>query len=288
MSDIWFQLENLVWNIFHRPTLADWLDILIIAFLLYQLILMVRRTRAIQVIKGIAILILIKYVSDLAGFSTLSWLMKNILNNGVIALIILFQPEFRKALEQLGRGTRLERRHAGKTENDRIIDELSACLISLAKRRVGALIVIEGKTGLQDVMETGTVVDAVITKELLENIFEPNTPLHDGAVIIREDRVAAAACVLTLSDSNTISSSLGTRHRAGLGISETTDATVLIVSEETGIISLASGGRLTRYLDEAGLREILGAVYNEKQNSLSEFWNHLKEKKGKGGAANDG
>ena len=288
MSDIWFQLENLVWNIFHRPTVADWLDILIIAFLLYQLILMVRRTRAIQVIKGVAILILIKYVSDLAGLSTLSWLMKNILNNGVIALIILFQPEFRKALEQLGRGTRLERHHAGKTESDRIIDEISECLIALAKRRVGALIVIEGKTGLQDVMETGTVVDAVITKELLENIFEPNTPLHDGAVIIRESRVASAACVLTLSDSNTISSSLGTRHRAGLGISETTDATVLIVSEETGIISLASGGKLTRYLDEAGIREILGAIYSEKRNTLAEFWNHLKNRKGKGGAANDG
>ncbi len=282
MSDLWFQLENLVWNIFHRPSFADIVDILIIAFLLYRLIQMVRRTRSIQVIKGIAILILIQYVSDLAGLKTLSWLMKNVLNNGVIALIILFQPEFRRALEQLGRGTRLERHHTEKTESERIIDEMCSCLLSLAKRRVGALIVIEGKTGLQDVMETGTRVDAVISRALLENIFEPNTPLHDGAVIIREERVASAACMLTLSDSNTISSSLGTRHRAGLGISETTDATVLIVSEETGIISLASGGKLTRYLDESGIREILGRIYNEKKYTLADFWSHLTRRSGDG------
>ncbi len=278
MQSVVTQLENFFWNIFHRPTLVDILDILIIAVLLYELVMLVRRTRAVQVIKGVAVFIVVAYLSDLAGLRTLSWLLRSILNYGAIALLILFQPEFRKGLEHLGRGTRFDRRHSDLTEDERIISELTDCLLDLGKRRVGALIVIEGNTGLQDVMETGTVVDAEISSALLENIFEPNTPLHDGAVIIRDKRVATAACVLNLSDSKSISSSLGTRHRAGLGISETTDATVLIVSEETGIISCARDGKLTRYLDEEGIRSLLGEVYNENNRTGPVYrWLRRKE-----------
>ncbi|MBQ8136467.1 MAG: diadenylate cyclase CdaA [Clostridia bacterium] len=283
MVSLWDQVENFIWNIFHRPTIVDLFDILIITFLLYRLFRMIQRTRAIQVFKGVVYFILIHYISTILGFKTLSWLMKSIIDNGAIALLILFQPELRRGFEQLGRGARIDRHHTEKSDTEHVIDELTRCLIDLAKRRVGALIVIEGKTGLQDVMETGTNVDALISAALLENIFEPNTPLHDGAVILRAHRVASAACVLTLSDSQAISSSLGTRHRAGLGISETTDATVLIVSEETGIISMCRAGKMTRYLDEQGVREVLGELYREdKKGSSFPFFN-LRRKKGEGG-----
>ena len=283
MASLWEQIENFFWNIFHRPTIIDILDIIVIAFLLYRLFKMVQKTRAIQVFKGVVYFILINYISTILGFKTLSWLMKSIIDNGAIALLILFQPEMRRGLEQLGRSGRIDRHHAEQSDSDHVINELTKCLINLAKRRVGALIVIEGKTGLQDVMETGTTVDAVISAALLENIFEPNTPLHDGAVILREHRVATAACVLTLSDSASIPSSLGTRHRAGLGITETTDATVLIVSEETGIISMARAGKMTRYLDEKGVREILGELYTEEnKNSLFPFIKRLRKGSGKG------
>ncbi len=263
MASFFNQLENFIWNIIHRPTVTDIIDILIIAIILFEIVMIVRRTRAVQVLKGVAVFIVVGYLSNLLQLKTLSWLMQTVINNGVLALVILFQPEIRKTLEQLGRGTKLDRRRVEVSENTRIVEEITRCLIKLAKRRVGALVVFEGSTGLQDVMETGTEVDSRISAALLENIFEPNTPLHDGAVIIRQDRIATAACVLTLSDSNMISSSLGTRHRAGLGITETTDATVPIVSEETGIISEAKGGKLTRYLDEAALREILRELYPE-------------------------
>ncbi len=263
MSDFLFHAENVLWNIFNRPTWIDAIDILIVAVLLYRFVRSIWRTRAIPVIRGTAMFILFAYVSKLLGLFTLNWIMDQILGYGVIALLVLFQPEFRRALEQLGRGRVFDR---NRSRDERgipaVVGELTTCLTDLAKRRVGALIVIEQQTGLQDVIETGTPVDAVITAALLENIFEPNTPLHDGAVIIRGTRVASAACMLTLSETKTISASLGTRHRAGLGISETTDALVLIVSEETGIISMARAGKLTRYLDDESIRTALGEIYH--------------------------
>lgn len=162
----------------------------------------------------------------------------------------------------------MDRARQSADENSRIINEITSCLLRLSRRRVGALIVFEQNTGLKDVSETGVRVDSDISGALLENIFEPNTPLHDGAVIIQNGRVSAAACVLTLSESAAISQDLGTRHRAALGISEQTDAKVLIVSEETGIISLAKGGRLTRHLDEEALRKILSDMYADKDDTM--------------------
>ena len=200
MPSIFAQFEQLIWNVFHRPTVMDILDILIIAVLLYQLLNLVRRTRAVQVLKGVAVIIAISYFSEILGLKTLSWLFRSIINNGAVVILVLFQPEIRKALEQLGRGTKLEHHKHEMSDDERVITELTTCLLDLSRRRVGALVVIEGKTGLQDVMDTGISVDAAITAALLENIFEPNTPLHDGAVIIRDTRVASAACVLNLSD----------------------------------------------------------------------------------------
>ena len=283
LSDLLFHAENVLWNIFNRPSWIDLVDILIVAVVLYRFVQTIWRTRAIPVIRGTAVFIVFAYVSKLLGLFTLNWILDQVLSYGVIALLVLFQPEFRRALEQLGR-SRLFDRHKAEDGVPPAVEELTTCLTDLAKRRVGALIVIEQQTGLQDVIDNGIAVDAVISAALLENIFEPNTPLHDGAVIIRGQRVAAAACVLTLSESNTISSTLGTRHRAGLGISETTDALVLIVSEETGIISMARSGKLTRYLDEEGIRELLCEIYVPGRSGV--LWN-LKRFIGKNGRKED-
>ena len=286
MAGFWEQVETFFWNIIHRPTLVDYIDILIIAFLIYQLVLLTRQTRAIQVLKGLAVIIVASYSSELIGLTALNWLLRSIINNGVIAMLILFQPELRRVLEQLGRSTKLDR-STQQDESQRIVNEITQCLLRLSKRRVGALIVFEQRTGLKDVIETGTTIDSMISAPLLENIFEPNTPLHDGAVIIQGQRIAAAACVLTLSESSSISRDLGTRHRAALGVSETTDATVLIVSEETGIISMARGGKLTRHLDKDFLCRLLSEMYHEEHSRLWHFTHRLRTGAQKGGAGND-
>ena len=274
MAGFWDQAQTFMWNLIHRPTLIDYIDILIIAFLIYQLVLLTRQTRAIQVLKGLAVIIVASYVSELIGLTALNWVLRSILNNGVIALMILFQPELRRALEQLGRTAKIEHGQA-QDESERIVDEITQCLLRLSRRRVGALIVFEQRTGLKDVTETGTAIDSLISAPLLENIFEPNTPLHDGAVIIRGQRVVSAACVLPLSESSSISRDLGTRHRAGLGMSENTDAIVLIVSEETGVISMARGGRLTRHLDAEAIRRQLREMYHEDHSRIWQ-WTHKK------------
>ena len=262
MTALWDTIQTALWNVFHRPGLSDIIDILIVTVIIYFLLMMTRQTRASAVLKGLVVLLIATFVSDLLGLTALNWLLMSVVNNGAVVLVILFQPEIRKALEQLGRGAVRENSHAGEGEDQaRIIDEIIQCMTDLSRRRVGALIVFEQKTGLKDVIETGTAVDARISAPLLENIFEPNTPLHDGAVVIRGTRVVAGACILTLTEGRGISRELGTRHRAAIGISATTDAIVLIVSEETGIMSMARGGRLTRHLDTKSLREILEGIY---------------------------
>ena len=276
MTELWEQAKNLLWNVFNRPQVTDIIDILIVAFLLYQLLMLTRQTRASAVLKGLLLLILASWISDLLGLTALNWVLLNVVNNGTVVLVILFQPELRKALEQIGRGALLESSHLDdQEENRRIIEEIILCLSNLSRRRVGALIVFERKTGLKDVIETGTAIDARISAPLLENIFEPNTPLHDGAVVIRGSRVMAGACILTLSEGRGISRELGTRHRAAIGMSETTDAVVLIVSEETGIISMAKGGKLTRHLEAASLEQVLSSMYHQPHARL---WNTFRQK----------
>ena len=268
MASLWETIQTMIWNVFHRPGLADIIDIIVVAVIIYELIMLTRQTRGSAVLKGLVLLLLIVGVSNLLGLTALNWLLMNIINNGAVVLVVLFQPELRKALEQMGRGAILDKNHENKSEEARIVDEVIRCLTNLSRRRVGALIVFEQKTGLQDVIETGIGIDARISAALLENIFEPNTPLHDGAVVVRGTRVMAGACILTLTEGAGISYELGTRHRAAIGVSETTDATVLIVSEETGIISMAKGGKLTRHLDVKTLREILMGMYEPPRTSL--------------------
>ena len=284
MSSLWETVQTMVWNVFHRPGLSDIFDILLVAIVIYELIMLTRQTRGSAVLKGLVLLLLIVGVSDLLGLTALNWMLMTIVNNGAVVLVILFQPELRKALEQIGSGAIRKSGRRSETARYNVVDELITCLLKLSRRRVGALIVLEQRIGLKDVVETGTALNSDISAALLENIFEPNTPLHDGAVVIRDNHIMAAACILSLSEGKGISRELGTRHRAALGITETTDAISLIVSEETGIISMACGGRLTRHLDRAALEEILNPLYTQKETSL---WASLMEKtkRRKGGAA---
>lgn len=271
------QFSAIVWNILNRPRLIDFIDVLLLTFIIYQLLVHVRQTRVSQTLKGIVIMIAATWLSDVLGMRTIHALLSWLINAGPVLLIVLFQPEIRRILEELGNNSVFDPavRIAQVDNTELIIDEMILALEHMARRRVGALIVIERKTRLNDVIATGTRVDGMISQPLIENIFEPNTPLHDGAVVVRAERVVAAACLLNLSDTTGVGRDLGTRHRAGLGMSEVSDATVFIVSEETGIISMAEGGKLTRHLDEASLRRILHGIYDkeEKDSRLSTLGN---------------
>ena len=271
MAEMWNTMELALWNLLHRPGLADIADILVVAAIVYKLLMLTRDTRGSAVLKGLVLLLVMVGISNMVGLTALSWLLSAVLNNGPIVLVILFQPEIRKALEQMGRGARIDvRRDDAQADAEKLIDEIIRCLLNLSRRRVGALVVFEGKTGLQDIIENGIRLDSEISAGLLENIFEPNTPLHDGAVVIRDKRIMSAASFLSLTDAS-ISHDLGTRHRAALGVSETTDATVLIVSEETGIISMARGGKLMRHLDQKALRTILEGMYKSNRKGIGKL-----------------
>ena len=269
MSRILGRLEAVVWNVIHRPNPIYLVDILLFAFILYQLLVHVQQTRVSQTLKGIAILLGATLLSGALGMRMIHALLFWMVNAGPVLLIVLFQSEIRRVLEQLGNSAVLEE-FGGRNrsvDRDKMIEEMILALLHMARRRVGALIVIEQGIRLNDVIATGTKVDGIVSQPLLENIFEPNTPLHDGAVVVRDDRVVAAACLLRLSDATGVSRDLGTRHRAALGVSEISDAKVFVVSEETGIISLAEGGRLIRNLDDATLRRMLHEIYDGKKET---------------------
>ncbi|MGM9986159.1 MAG: diadenylate cyclase CdaA [Bacillaceae bacterium] len=252
------------------------IDICLVWFVIYKLLMLIKGTKAIQLIKGISVIVVIYVVSKFLGFQTLEWLMNQALTYGFLAIIIIFQPEFRRTLEQIGRGNLFVRKSINKEQADSTkIDALVHATEYMAKRRIGALITIEREFDLTDYIETGINMSANITSQLLINIFIPNTPLHDGAVIIRNDEIAAAACYLPLSESPFISKELGTRHRAAVGISEVTDALTIIISEETGQISISRSGELYRQLESEELRKMLVAalIDEDKTQTSSSFWN---------------
>lgn len=244
------------------------LDIACVALLLYQLLLLVRKTRAEQVLKGVAFILGITLVARVLRFNTMLWVLENTLQFGVIAIAIVFQPELRKALEQIGRGKFITNRFLvfeDETQITQFIEEVAAAIINMSKSKTGALVLIERETGVNDIIETGVKIEATLSRELLENIFVPQTPLHDGAVVIRAGRIEAAGCFLPLTENSSLSKQLGTRHRAALGISENCDAIVFVVSEETGVISMAKDGRLMRYLDVDAVKNILKDIYMVKE-----------------------
>lgn len=252
------------------------IDILIVAFVLYRLMLLIKGTRAVQLIKGLVVLLVATTLSYWLNLHTLYWLLNKASLALVVALPIVFHPELRRALEKLGGGKFFNRPLTQMADPDltRLVDEVVKAAGMMAANRVGALIVLERNTGLEEFIDAGIRLDALVSAELLVNTFVPQTPLHDGAVIIRGDRVAAAACVLPLSESPYLDKKLGTRHRAGLGITEESDALAVIVSEETGTIALASEGILTRNMDEAALKDkLINSLQSEKpQNTLSNLW----------------
>ena len=217
-----------------------------------------------RVLIGVGIILILSRVFVALNLQTASWLMNTMLSAGAVIIVILFQPEIRRALEALGRGkifTFATKSQMEVKNAEHIIEEISRAMLSMSKQKVGAILVFERKTGLGDVMDSGTMLDADISSELIENIFYPNTPLHDGAMILRNDRIVAAGCFLPLSDNKQVAQELGTRHRASLGVSEVSDAYVLVVSEEKGIISFAYDGVLRRYIDAKALKEILSELY---------------------------
>ena len=249
----------------------DFIEILIIAFLFYHILLWIKSTKAWNLFKGIIVILLFVLVSAIFQMNTILWLAERTLNVGLIALVIIFQPELRKALENLG-GKNLFGRwfNFGKTENDRFsdrtIEELIKASYAMGKVRTGALIVVEDEILLNEYVRTGIDVDAIISSQLLINIFEKNTPLHDGAVIVRGDRVVSATCYLPLSDSLSLSKDLGTRHRAAVGISEVSDSLTIVVSEETGKVSVAIRGQIYHGVDADFLREKLRYLQNHSRD----------------------
>jgi len=249
---------------------SDIVDILIITFIIYKLLGFVRSSRAEQLGKGLLFLLALSVISDWLNFYTVHWVISNVLNVGLIALIVVFQPELRRALEYIGRGRIGARQFS--MDRERITENVDTIVRSIdyfSQRKEGALIVIERETALSDIAETGTMLDASLSEATLENIFYKGAPLHDGAVILRSDRILAAGCVLPLTENPNLSKDLGTRHRAGIGISEVSDAIVLIVSEETGIISMAMDGKLSRFLDLKTVEKTLLGYYLSRLNRQS-------------------
>ena len=254
-----------------RITIRNLVEIVIISVLVYEILLWIKNTRAWILLKGLLVILAFAVAASVLRLTTISWIIRNFTTIAVTALLIVFQPELRKALEQLGSQnffSNLLSFDDGKTKqmfSDKTINELVRATFEMAKVKTGALMVIERETSLKEIERTGIEINGLVTSQLLINIFEHNTPLHDGAVVIRGNRVAAATCYLPLSDNMTISKDLGTRHRAAVGVSESTDSLTIVVSEETGRVSVAEEGSLTRVQNADGLREILSVLKKEEE-----------------------
>lgn len=261
-------METFIKDIISSIGIADVLDILIVAFLAYKILGFIKETRAEQLAKGVLIFVVATIGSEFCHFYTLNWILSNTMTVGLIALVVIFQPELRRALEYLGRSKLTSVfNQMNKEEAKRIISEFARAIESMSASRTGALIVIERETQLNEIVETGTIIDAVVSEQLVGNIFYEGSPLHDGALIVRGERLLAAGCVLPLTQNKELAKELGTRHRAGIGITENSDALVLIVSEETGVISIAQHGKLTRFLDIKTVEKTLLNIYFDKDNS---------------------
>lgn len=253
-------------GLFLNIRMRDIIDIFIVALAFYKLFMLIKETRAEQLTKGIFALFLFTKISGWLELYTVNWILEKTMTVGVLAILIVFQPELRRALEYIGRSrfftkSFIEIKGESLSEG---VDEIVEAVASLSRQKIGALIVMERKTGLGEIVDTGTQIGGKVSSDLLINIFIPNTPLHDGAVIIKEDIVKAAGCFLPLTDNTSLSKELGTRHRAALGISEKSDSLTIVVSEETGAISIAESGSLARYLDTKTLKQILMDMYKPK------------------------
>ncbi len=274
-----FIAEYIIWFSFPKITVIDILEIIVIAFVLYQLIVWVKDTRAWMLVKGMVFIAIVWLIAAIFEMNVLLFVFENMIGVGITALVIIFQPELRNALEQLGRkgfvntftpfdDPRAKMRHLSKES----IQSIMRAVKEMSRTKTGALIVIEQNEKLPEIERTGIVLDSKISSQLLLNIFENKTPLHDGAVVLRNDRIIAATCYLPLSDNRDLSKELGTRHRAGLGISEVSDAFTIIVSEESGVISFAYHGKLRRSISAEDLSERLSALFKTRDYDIKLKW----------------
>lgn len=272
------EILNIVVNSVKNISVSSVMDILAVSYIFYKAYMLIRETRAEQLLKGIIFIILLIPVSSFFNLTMLNWILTKTLTIGVLSFIIIFQPEIRRALEHLGR-TAFNDRHILEDDEtmEKVVSEIVNSTENLSKSKTGALIIIEQLTGLGDIINTGTQLDAVVSSALLENIFVVNTPLHDGATIIRNNRIVSAGCFLPLTSNNDINKKLGTRHRAAIGISENSDALIIAVSEETGTISLAVNGVLTRNYNKERLKDILIRIIKKRQHTKLTFREQVKE-----------
>ncbi len=274
----WYWLERLR-GLISTVNATDILEVILVAVIIYKLYMMLEGTRAVTLVKGLIVLFTANILCNIMNLHLLSWLFERIVTWTFVALPIVFQPELRRTLERLGEGKFLfeKRMDLDKKQAQDVVDELVKASLELSRTKTGALLVIEREMGLNDISATGIKIDALITSEFLLNVFIPNTPLHDGAAVIRGNRLIAAGCYLPLTEKPGLPKELGTRHRAAIGISEQCDALVLIVSEETGTISVAENGGITRSLNGETLAKAIGpAFFNRRQNHLSNFFSKLK------------
>lgn len=259
------ELLSMIVKSFSNMSLWSILDILVVSYIFYKGYMLIKETRAEQLLKGIVLIVILIPISYLLKLDMLYFILNKTLTIGVLSVIIIFQPEIRRALEHLGRSAFDDKYYPNNKENlNTTINEIAMAVQNLSESRTGALIVIEQSTGLNELIGAGTLLDANVTSNLLENIFVVNTPLHDGATIIRNNRILASGCVLPLTNNNTINKKLGTRHRAAIGLSEVSDSIVIIVSEETGVVSLAINGRITRGYDKERLKNIITKIIESR------------------------
>ena len=277
--DLGFLQPYAVNSIISTLGILDVVDVTLVAVILYKIYMMLQDTRAITLIKGIIVLIIFTMVANLLMLHTISWLLQKIVTWLFVALPIVFQPELRRALERIGQGrflgvaTLLDDKAARS-----VVNEIARAVKNLSATKTGALLVIERKMGLNDISDTGVHIDGLITADFLMNVFIVNTPLHDGAAIIRGNRLVAAGCLLPLTEDRSLSKELGTRHRAAIGLSEQCDALVVVVSEETGIISIAENGHITRHLDMETFKKMLTPAFSLPQTGLKDLITGWRDK----------
>lgn len=259
-------------------TVLDILDIVVVAYFLYRLHLMMKNTRAATLAKGLLVLLVFMVICRYLNLHVISWLLEKSMTVILVALPVVFQPELRRALDQIGRGKLFHKTsELDEQEFEDMLDSVAHATKIMSKNKVGALMVFERSTGLEDRIETGVAVDGIVSSGLIQNIFVKDTPLHDGAVIIRGKRIIAACCLLPLTENRNLSQELGTRHRAAIGLSEQSDAIVLVVSEETGAVSIARNGELMRYLTVDDVKEILrNSIFRPNMTDKTSFMDKMK------------
>lgn len=273
---MFIQLQGLLSSV----TILDIIDIVVVAYFLYRLYLMLKNTHAATLFKGLMVLALFMIICRWINLHVISWLLEKSMTIIMVALPVVFQPELRRALEQIGRGRLFHKRsELDEQELEDMLDNVADAARIMGKNKVGALIVFERNSGLAERIETGVAIDGLVSSGLLQNIFVKDTPLHDGAVIIRGNRIMAASCLLPLTENRNLSQELGTRHRAAIGLSEQSDAIILVVSEETGTISVARNGEIMRYLTVEDVKEILRkSIYQPSKNTT--LWEKIKSLRG--------